>query len=138
MLGGELWANRQKVAGSQLAIQVAALAGLKPGRRNIPISARCRALELIKVDAAMVQICPLCSPDRRGIPIAARQEDLAALLHGMHKDHVARALQLHSEYGVATQRLAYSANGTVHETTLFVKVAAEPNNDTRLRNNTQV
>ena len=86
----------------------------------------------------MLQVRPLCPPYRGGIPIAAREEALAALLHGAHQHHVAGAQQPDSEYSVAAERVAYNANGSVDEAALLVEVPAEADNDTRLRHNTQV
>ena len=55
----------------------------------------------------------------------------------MHKDHVTRVIQLHGEYPVAAEGLAYDAGGTINEPPLFVEVPGQSDLDTWSGEDTQ-
>ena len=88
---------------------------------------------LVKPETALRQRRALCSPNSRGIPVAAWQKDRTLFLHGIHEHHVASAMQLDSEYGIAVQRLADRASRTIDEPASLVDVPSEANLDTRSR-----
>ena len=88
---------------------------------------------LDKPETALRQRRALCSPNNRGIPVAAWQKDRPLFLHGIHEHQVASTMQLDSEYGIAVQRLAYSASRTIDEPASLVEVPNEANLDTRSR-----
>ena len=50
---------------------------------------------------------------------------VAVFFHRVHQYHVASALQAHSEYSIAKQRVAYNADRTVDEAPLLVEVPRE-------------
>ena len=100
--------------------------------------ATCRALLLVEEDTAKINTETLRPPDRQTIPAAARQEALPVLLHRVYQYQVAGAQQLHNEDTIAAQGLPYHAHGPVHKPPLLVKVAGEPDKDTRPGHNAEV
>ena len=88
---------------------------------------------LVKPETALRQRRALCSPNSRGIPIAAWQKDRPLFLHGIHEHQVASAMQLDNANGVAVQGLAYGASRAVDEPASLVEVRSEANLDTRSR-----
>ena len=88
---------------------------------------------LVKPETALRQRRALCSPNSRGIPVAAWQKDRPLFLHGIHEHQVASTMQLDNKYGIAVQRLADRASRTIDEPASIVEVPSKADFDTRSR-----
>ena len=93
---------------------------------------------LIEPERALYQTGALGAADGSAIAVRARQEPRPVLFHGVYQEENSRtavlANELDDEDGIALQDLADDRDGTVHEATLLVIVAREPEQDARLGN----
>ena len=73
----------------------------------------------------MEEAASLGTPDRSGVPIAAWEESLPILFHGMHQYHITGRQEPDSEYPVAVQRLDTFGKGAIHEASALVEVTSK-------------